>query len=128
MGEAKKIAKAATKAAETARRKQDMLDKRQTIESDELFALKADAADLAALDLRVDATETDITALEAADIALDGRLDTVETALPLKLQWTTVPASAAATGTAGQIAFEAGWFYVCVATNTWERAAIATWV
>ncbi len=45
-----------------------------------------------------------------------------------KLEWTTVPASATATGTAGQIAYESGWLYVCVATDTWERVALATWV
>jgi hypothetical protein len=51
----------------------------------------------------------------------------VETALPLKLEWTTVPASAAATGAAGQLAYEAGFLYVCVAADTWQRVAIATW-
>lgn len=40
---------------------------------------------------------------------------------------TAVPASAGATGTLGQIRFESGFLYVCVATNTWERVAIATW-
>jgi hypothetical protein len=44
------------------------------------------------------------------------------------LSWTTVPASAIATGTAGQLAYASGWLYVCVATNTWQRVAIATWV
>lgn len=39
----------------------------------------------------------------------------------------SVPASAAATGIAGQIAYESGWLYICVATNTWQRVAIATW-
>lgn len=39
----------------------------------------------------------------------------------------TAPASAGATGTKGQIAVESGFFYVCVATDTWERVAIATW-
>ena len=39
----------------------------------------------------------------------------------------SVPASAAATGIAGQLAYESGWLYVCVATNTWQRVAIATW-
>jgi len=39
----------------------------------------------------------------------------------------TVPATAGAAGTKGQIAFESGWVYVCIATNTWQRAAIATW-
>lgn len=39
----------------------------------------------------------------------------------------TVPATAGATGTAGDYAVESGWAYFCVATNTWERVAIATW-
>jgi hypothetical protein len=37
------------------------------------------------------------------------------------------PASAAATGTVGQICWDSSYVYVCVATNTWKRAAIATW-
>ena len=37
------------------------------------------------------------------------------------------PASAAATGTAGDIAWDAGYIYVCTATDTWKRVAIATW-
>jgi len=39
----------------------------------------------------------------------------------------TVPASASATGTTGDIAWASGFVYVCVATNTWQRAPIATW-
>jgi len=39
----------------------------------------------------------------------------------------TVPATAGAAGTKGQIAFATGFLYVCIATNTWERVAIATW-
>ena len=37
------------------------------------------------------------------------------------------PASAAATGTAGQIRWDANYIYVCTATNTWKRVAISTW-
>ena len=37
------------------------------------------------------------------------------------------PASAAATGTAGQIRWDADYIYVCTATNTWKRVAISTW-
>lgn len=37
------------------------------------------------------------------------------------------PASAAAAGTAGTITWDSGFIYVCVATNTWKRIAIATW-
>ena len=36
------------------------------------------------------------------------------------------PASASATGTIGEIRFTADHIYVCVATNTWKRVAIAT--
>lgn len=38
-----------------------------------------------------------------------------------------VPASAAAAGVAGTITWGTGFVYVCVATNTWQRVAIATW-
>jgi hypothetical protein len=38
-----------------------------------------------------------------------------------------VPLSSSAAGTVGQIAFDASHFYVCVATDTWVRASLATW-
>jgi hypothetical protein len=37
------------------------------------------------------------------------------------------PASAAATGTAGTVLWDADYIYVCTATDTWKRVAIATW-
>lgn len=40
---------------------------------------------------------------------------------------TSAPASASASGTPGQIAYDASYVYVCVATNTWKRVAISTW-
>lgn len=40
---------------------------------------------------------------------------------------TQTPASAAASGVAGTIAWDSSFIYVCVATNTWKRVAIATW-
>lgn len=52
----------------------------------------------------------------ATQVALDG-----------KLAWVAVPASAAAAGTAGQIAYASGFLYVCVAANTWQRTALSTW-
>ncbi len=39
----------------------------------------------------------------------------------------TVPGSASATGTAGMISWDASYVYICTATNTWKRVAIATW-
>lgn len=38
-----------------------------------------------------------------------------------------VPATAADPGVAGQVAWDAGFWYVCVAANTWVRTALATW-
>lgn len=37
------------------------------------------------------------------------------------------PASAGAAGVAGQFGWDSSFFYVCVATDTWKRVAIATW-
>lgn len=37
------------------------------------------------------------------------------------------PASAGATGTLGDICWDSSYIYVCVGTNTWKRAAIASW-
>lgn len=38
-----------------------------------------------------------------------------------------VPASATATGSVGQWAADSSYLYVCIAANTWVRAALATW-
>jgi hypothetical protein len=40
---------------------------------------------------------------------------------------TATPASSSSSGVVGQIAWDSGYVYVCVATNTWKRAALATW-
>lgn len=45
----------------------------------------------------------------------------------IRLRTAKTPATAGATGDAGQIAWDSGFVYVCVATNTWKRVAIATW-
>lgn len=39
----------------------------------------------------------------------------------------SVPATASSTGTAGQIAYDSSYLYICVAANTWKRVAIASW-
>lgn len=39
----------------------------------------------------------------------------------------TAPATAASTGTLGEIRIDANYIYICTATNTWKRVAIATW-
>lgn len=45
----------------------------------------------------------------------------------LRLRTAKTPANASDTGVQGQIAWDADYVYVCTATNTWKRAAIATW-
>jgi len=41
--------------------------------------------------------------------------------------FTAVPAGPTSAGEAGQIAFDGGYLYVCVALNTWLRAALGPW-
>lgn len=50
-------------------------------------------------------------------------LQTIATKFP---DWVDAPATASSTGTAGQVAYDATHFYVCVATDTWVRADLAT--
>jgi hypothetical protein len=38
-----------------------------------------------------------------------------------------VPQNSTDTGTTGQITYGGGYIYICTATNTWMRAALATW-
>ena len=46
----------------------------------------------------------------------------------VRLQTTvSAPATAASAGVAGDFAQDASYIYVCTATNTWKRVAIATW-
>jgi hypothetical protein len=45
----------------------------------------------------------------------------------LRLRIAKTPASATATGNAGQIAWDSSYIYVCVAANTWKRSALSTW-
>jgi hypothetical protein len=40
---------------------------------------------------------------------------------------TSTPASASATGVQGTITWDSSYIYVCTATDTWKRVAIATW-
>ena len=45
----------------------------------------------------------------------------------LRLRVQKTPASATAAGNAGEWCNDASYFYVCTATNTWKRTALATW-
>jgi hypothetical protein len=54
-------------------------------------------------------------------VALDVNANTV------RVRTARTPASAGATGAVGEICWDADYIYVCTATNTWKRVAIATW-
>ena len=45
----------------------------------------------------------------------------------LNISAPTVPGTTGATGTTGDIAWDADYIYVCIATNSWRRAPIVTW-
>jgi len=45
----------------------------------------------------------------------------------LRVATQKTPATAAATGTKGDIVHDTNFIYVCTATDTWKRVAIATW-
>lgn len=42
------------------------------------------------------------------------------------LSFVAPPATSTSAGTAGQIAYDANYFYICTATNTWARTTLAT--
>lgn len=52
---------------------------------------------------------------------------TAKTLTAPKISSGGAPLTAGATGVAGTIAWDSGFLYVCTATNTWVRVAIATW-
>lgn len=43
------------------------------------------------------------------------------------IAFVTPPATATSAGVAGQVSYDASFFYVCVAPSTWRRVAIAAW-
>jgi hypothetical protein len=40
--------------------------------------------------------------------------------------WQTAPTTATSAGVAGQVAYDAGFLYVCVSSNVWKRTALST--
>jgi hypothetical protein len=57
--------------------------------------------------------------------APSGLLDVADDKIRIRTAQT--PASVSATGTQGEICWDANYLYVCTATNTWRRAALSTW-
>ncbi len=79
--------------------------------------LITDSADRTIRGVQTDETEVSKITLGDDEVIIGGDLVTE----------TKTPASAGATGTAGTIAWDSSFVYVCTATDTWKRVAIATW-
>lgn len=45
----------------------------------------------------------------------------------IRIRSAKTPSSATDTGVQGTIAWDSNYIYICIATNTWKRAAISTW-
>lgn len=45
----------------------------------------------------------------------------------IRIRTSKTPLSAVDTGTTGDMCWDANFFYLCVATNTWKRSTLATW-
>ena len=84
------------------------------------------------------AGRTGAITLAKADVGLGNVDNTADTAKPVSTAQQTAlngkmkafvaaPSTASSTGTVGDIAYDSGYVYVCTATDTWKRAAIATW-
>ena len=44
-----------------------------------------------------------------------------------RIATSSAPSTATSPGSAGEIRYDANYVYICVATNTWKRAALTTW-
>jgi hypothetical protein len=47
--------------------------------------------------------------------------------IAIRIRTASTPSSASDFGVQGEIRWDAGYIYVCVATNTWKKVAISTW-
>ena len=74
--------------------------------------------------VRFDGTTGKRTQNSVVTIDDSGNIVTSGTTLTLA---TKTPASAAASGDKGMIAWDSGYLYVCVDTDTWKRAELVTW-
>ena len=60
-------------------------------------------------------------------MAWSGKIQAASLDLSAVSVFTTAPASATSSGEPGQMAFDAGYLYICVALNTWRRVALSSW-
>jgi hypothetical protein len=85
------------------------------------FSTTADGSDAVTERLRVTSAGLVGIATTAPTATLDVNANT------LRLRTARTPASASATGNAGDICWDSSYLYVCTATNTWRRIAHSTW-
>lgn len=71
-------------------------------------------------------TRTIIDGLSGTSLNANSQLNIV-TVKGLIVPLDNAPSSASDTGTAGEIRADASYIYICTATDTWERAPIASW-
>lgn len=77
-------------------------------------------------DIRCDAANVDVTDTNEYFTGTD--LETILDEIGFDLiERGNAPSSASDTGTAGEIRIDSSYIYYCTATNTWVRAALATW-
>jgi hypothetical protein len=67
------------------------------------------------------------TALSVATVAKTGVYSDLSGKPPTAPALVAPPVSSTASGTTGQISWDANYIYVCVNTNTWKRVALTTW-
>jgi len=63
-----------------------------------------------------------VTVQQNGVIALNALIAAINAKFP---DWVAVPATATSAGVAGQVAYDATHFYVCVSSNVWKRVALA---
>lgn len=64
-----------------------------------------------------------VTVQQNGVIALNALIAAINAKFP---DWVNVPATATSAGVAGQVAYDATHFYVCVSSNVWVRTTLAT--
>lgn len=96
-----------------------------TADTLEIALVGADAA--ADVTLTLPAATDVLVGRATADVLTNKTLTSPIINSNIRMSSPSVPASAGATGSAGEIAWDANYIYICVATDTWKRVAIATW-
>ncbi|MCB0245342.1 MAG: hypothetical protein KDI12_18155, partial [Anaerolineae bacterium] len=80
-----------------------------------------------AAEANIAAVQNSVSASVSVQFDTSGNSAAVLNANKVRISQTYTPASAAATGTTGTIAWDTGYIYICTASNTWKRATLATW-